>query len=257
MQGLQSELSRIRSPFLLAAAIRRYARSPTYRQAAVILARSMVTHVFSDGHKTWREAARAGSKGAAIYKALQDDIAKARISEAYQELINRNAELIKTMPLNIAEQVTNMVSRQSQGGLRSAEIMRDVLAAYPRMTHAHARLIARTESSKAATTLTQVRSEAAGVKWYEWRTGEDQRVRDSHRLMNGVLIRWSDPPNPELLNREKHAHNRYHAGNIYNCRCFPAPLVQLSDVNWPHKVYYAGRIQTMTLAQFKKIGGDV
>lgn len=257
MEGLRSEIARISSPFQFAAAIRRYARSPTYRQAAAILARAMVTHVFSDGHKTWREAARTGSKGAVIYRALQADMAKVRVNGVYQNLIDRNAELIKTMPLSIAEQVTRMVSRKAQEeGLRPAAIVSDVLAAYPHMTRAHARLIARTESSKAATALTQVRSEAAGVEWYEWCTGEDQRVRDSHRLMNGVLVRWNDPPSPEMLNHEKHTHNYYHAGGIYNCRCFPAPLVQLSDVNWPHKVYYDGRIQMMTLAKFKKIGGD-
>ncbi len=258
MQGLQTELSRIRSPFLIAAAIRRYARSPTFRQAAEILARSMVTHVFSDGHKNWREAARAGSKGKAVYNALQNELSRSQIGLTYDDLISRNAELIRSMPLHMADQVTHMVSRKSQAGLRPEAIMQDVLRACPHLTKSHARLIARTESSKASTALTEARSREADLPWYVWRTGEDVRVRDSHRRMEGVLVNWDEPPSPEQLNNERKTYGSYHAGNIFNCRCYPEPLIMFSDVSWPHKVYYQGKIQMMTLAKFKRIaGGDI
>ena len=255
MEGLWTELSQIRSPFLLAAAIRRYARSPTFRKAAEILARSMATHVFSDGHRTWREAARSGAKGRMVWRALQTELSQTTIGDVVTDIVTRNAELIVTMPQHIAVQVTNMVAKEAMDGLRPEAILEDVWAKAPHLTRAHAMLIARTESSKASTALTQARSEAAGIGWYVWRTEEDRRVRDSHRIMDGVLINWNDPPSPEMLAREKYTYGNYHAGNIFNCRCYPEPLILFTDIKWPHKVYYEGRIQMMTLAQFKAIGG--
>lgn len=253
--GLQSELSRISSPFLLAAAIRRYARSPTYRRAAMLLAQSMATHIFSDGHKTWREAARSGSKGRIIWQALKDEMNHTVIGTAYRETISRNAELISSMPDTIAEQVTHMVSREAQAGLRPDAIMEDVLQAWPGMTRKHARLIARTETSKASTALTRARSAAAGLGWYVWVSEKDARVRASHRLMDGVIIPWGNPPSPEALNHERYVYGNYDAGDTFNCRCYPAPLIEFDDVSWPHRVYYGGRIQMMTLAKFKQIAG--
>ena len=255
MEGLWTELSQIRSPFLLAAAIRRYARSPTFRKAAEILARSMATHVFSDGHRTWREAARSGARGRMVWRALQTEFSQTAIGNVVTDIVTRNADLIVTMPQHIAVQVTNMVERQAMDGLRPEAILEDVWAKAPYLTRSHAMLIARTESSKASTALTQARSEATGIGWYVWRTEKDRRVRDSHRLMDGVLINWNDPPSPEMLASEKYTYGNYHAGNIFNCRCYPEPLILFTDVQWPHKVYYGGRIQMMTLAQFKAIGG--
>ena len=255
ISGLMMELSSVNSPFLIAAAIRRYARSPTFRKAAEIVARSMATHVFSDGHRTWREAARSGAKGRIIYQALQSELGQQAVGALYNDIIRRNADLIVTAPDYIARELTALVSREAQAGLRPEAIMEDVLAKWPEYTRAHAMLIARTESSKASTALTQVRCDVAGINWYVWRTEEDVRVRDSHKIMDRVLINWNDPPSPERLAGEDRTYGDYHAGNIFNCRCYPEPLIRFEDIRWPCKVYYGGRIQWMTLAQFKQIGG--
>lgn len=253
--GLLTELQTVRSPFLVAAAIRRYARSPTFRKAAETVARSMATHVFSDGHRTWREAARSGAKGRVVYKVLMSELGQQAVADLYNDIIRRNADLIVTAPDFIARELTKLVSREAQEGLRPEAIMEDVLRVWPSYTRKHAMLIARTESSKASTALTQVRCDVAKIDWYVWRTEEDVRVRDSHKVMDRVLVNWSDPPSPEQLAGEKYLYGNYHAGNIFNCRCYPEPLIRFEDVRWPCKVYYGGRIQWMTLAQFKQIGG--
>ena len=255
IEGLKAELAHVDSPFLLAAAIRRYARSPTFRKAAEIVARSMATHVFSDGHRTWREAAKTGAKGRMIYKALMSELGQQAVGDLYKDIIRRNADLIVTAPDYIARELTDLVSREALEGLRPEEILEDVWHKWPSYTKKHAMLIARTESSKASTALTQVRCDVAGIDWYVWRTEEDVRVRDSHKVMDRVLVNWNDPPSPEMLAGEKYLYGNYHAGNIFNCRCYPEPLIRYADIRWPCKVYYGGRIQWMTLAQFKAIGG--
>ena len=70
--------------------------------------------------------------------------------------------------------------------------------------------------------------------------------------MEGVLVCWNDPPSPEKLINEKFV-GYYHAGEIYNCRCYPQPIVKLNFVKWPAKVYYQGKIQRMSRKQFEEI----
>lgn len=227
------------------------AASAAYQKAAEDIAMKMVTHLFEDGQKTWRQAARANGMGREIYAALRQEFI-GPTGGRYHDLIRQNAQLIKTLPLDTAEHITKYVAKQYKRGLRAEEIAERIQLMFPEKTKANAELIARTEVSKASTALTQYRCEDMGIKWYIWRTSEDQRVRDSHDKMEGILIRWDDPPNPEALNNER-SYGYYHAGNTFNCRCYPEPLIELHYTSWPHKVYYGGRIQMMTLMQFKRI----
>lgn len=172
--------------------MRRLARSPTFIRACDQIARSMATHLFRDGHKTWRAAAAEGSKGRIIRTALQRELASPRVAKVYEGIISRNAELIRSMPLTLADRVAHKVAKGYEQGLRPEAMIDDMLKEYPQMTEAHARLIARTETSKASTALTQVRAAEAGLDWYVWRTSEDSRVRSAHAHMDGVIIPWSE-----------------------------------------------------------------
>lgn len=48
---------------------------------------------------------------------------------------------------------------------------------------------------------------------YVWRTRRDERVRPSHRMNDGRIFSWSDPPATG------------HPGDDYNCRCEAVPFV--------------------------------
>lgn len=224
---------------------------PWFQQYAEATAMKMVTHLFTDAGRTWREAAKVNSKGSLIYKALMEEM-KGPLGVSMREQIRRNAEYISQVPSDIAREMTKHTMTKSMAGLRSSDIAKDLLELYPDMTQVKANLIARTETAKTATALTRSRSEMLGLPWYEWRTSEDQRVRTSHRHMDRVLVTWSDPPSPEELVKEKDI-GTYHAGCIWNCRCFASPLLSLDDVHWPHQVYYGGQIQRMTRKQFERL----
>ena len=240
-----------REPEEILEAWRDYAQSADFRKAAEDIARKMVTSLFSDGQKSWREAAQVNSKGKAIYAALQQELT-GPVGAVYYSLIAQNSKLIGTLPEDVAAQVTAYIAKEQQKGRRASEIAQEITRLFPEKTKARAELIARTEVSKASTALTQTRSEMLGLGWYVWRTSEDQRVRDSHELMEGVVVAWRNPPSPEALNHERN-YGYYHAGNTFNCRCYPEPLVEVEAIRWPHKVYYQNSIQMMTLAQFKRI----
>lgn len=193
MEAFEATLAAYDNPDDVWVALKNYAASEAFKRAAEDIAMKMVTQLFADGNKTWREAAREGSMGKEIYKALQQELA-GPTGTVYYNLIYQNASLIKTLPGNIAEQVTSYVAREQQKGRRAEEIAQDIQRMFPEKTKANAQMIARTEVSKASTALTRARCDDLGINWYVWRTSEDQRVRDSHRKMDNVLISWRDPP---------------------------------------------------------------
>jgi SPP1 gp7 family putative phage head morphogenesis protein len=219
------------------------------------LATNMITHIAAQNANSWREAARVGGRGSIIYNLLRRELYEPKMRNRLYFLIQSNAQFISTVPQRIAERTTHHVQQQFMQGRRSEYIMRDLTPYMQSLRKYEVQRIARTEVAKADTAITRTRAESIGLEWYRWVTAHDARVRTSHNHMNDVLINWNDPPSPEALVHEKNVGN-YHAGNIYNCRCVALPLVELTDVRWPTKVYNSGRITQMSRLQFERISGN-
>lgn len=232
--------------------LKKIIKSEEFNSYAEKTAMKMVTSLFSDAGRTWRKAARENSKGKMIYEALKNEL-KGPINGSIGYQIQRNAELIKSIPSTISKDITEHIAKEAFKGRRSAEIAKDLQKEIPYMLESKAKLIARTEVSKTSTALTRARSEEIGITAYIWRTSEDGRVRSSHSHMDGVIVFWNDPPSPEKLIGKRSSLGRYHSGECPNCRCYPESIVSLDLVKWPCKVYYGGKIITMTKKQFKEI----
>lgn len=209
----------------------------------------MVTPLAARNYETWRKAARVSTRSHFLYTVLMEEL-KQGIKKDIDSQVISNAALIKTLPSDTAQKVVRDIEEYALSGLRAEEIEKLIQDKTRQHSRASARLIARTEVSKTTSALTKARSEELGLRWYVWRTMEDgDRVRKSHRIMNDVLVSWNNPPSPELLVKEKDV-GRYHAGNIWNCRCYSEPLIDIDDVKWPHKVYINGSIQKMSKERF-------
>lgn len=239
-------------PFEISRKIRLFAETQLFKRYAESLALKIVTQLFTDTGRTWRQAARENSKGRIIYEALRNEL-KGPIGGSVAEQVQRNAQIIKTLPIEISSKVTDYIAAETFNGRRAYDIAKEIKSMFPESSKAKANLIARTEVSKTQFALTQARAENMGINWYVWKTSEDSRVRSSHKHMDDVLVKWSDPPSPEALIGKKSTLGHYHAGCSPNCRCYPEPLVSLDLIQWPHKVYYSGSIQTMTKSQFEAI----
>jgi SPP1 gp7 family putative phage head morphogenesis protein len=223
--------------------LKRYARQAAER---------MVTGLYFRGARTWREAAAESGKTGLMYRALSQEL-QGLVGLRARELIRESAGLISAFPESVARVVAAQAAAHAAAGGRAKELAGE-LPSLARVARSRAQLIARTQVSKASTALTEARAESLDLPWYVWETSSDQRVRLSHRKMQGVLFRWDDPPAPEQLIGKK-SEGRYAPGDIYNCRCYPAPLVTLNQINWPHKAYVQWQIKYVTRSQFENMNG--
>lgn len=238
----------------------RLSKSPEWRELAWTEAVRMVQGVTAQNTRTWREAARKSRKARQINAALREELSN---HAGFISLVRQNSKTILSLPLNVAEEITQRASERFIEGVRSDVLLKEIKAAAPGIAISKAQLIARTETAKAQAAVTQIRSEQLGIDWFVWRTSEDQRVRTSHDGMDGVLCRYSDLPAPEQLfpTRNKDGSTtpshlgHYGPGDCPNCRCYAEPVVDAEDLKFPLRVFCNGRIQKMTKKQWELMSG--
>ncbi len=219
----------------------------------------MITAVRVDNARTWRMAAAKGTYGRQIFEALNSEVGKAKTQVALQKILMDNAQLIRSVPLSVARRLTQEIFKEYQAGASRANESAPLIvrAQAPWLSPKRAVLIARTETSKANSALTEVRSREFGWDWYFWRSSGDERVRDSHRNMDGVLVSWDNAPNPEALIGAGSPFGHYHAGCCPNCRCYSEPMLGVEFLPDSFRIYEGGGIRTIGKRQFmRKYGSE-
>lgn len=170
----------------------------------------IITDVALRDEKTWLIYAQDLSRG------MRDQIRNTDIGAVYQQLLNEQVSLIKSLPLNAAQRVHDLSTRALIEGNRASDIS-NLIMATGQVTKARANTIARTEVSRASSVFTQARAENLGSEGYIWRTSDDLDVRPSHRAMNGKFVKWDEPPTLDKMTG--------HAGCLPNCRCYCEPVI--------------------------------
>jgi len=131
------------------------------------------------------------------------------------ELFSRqNAQLITSIPEQDLLQVAGIVERGLQQGTRFTNVARDIQKRFG-ITMRRANLIARDQTTKLNSSLTQLRQESAGITHYIWQTAGDERVRPTHRANDGKKFSWDKPPA-----------TTGHPGHDINCRCVAIPVME-------------------------------
>jgi SPP1 gp7 family putative phage head morphogenesis protein len=175
---------------------------------------------------TQRMHAEVGWRDLRAWKALSDQIGKgltvelasAPVGVAFQKLMGEQVRLIRSLPLEAGQRVHELTQTLLTGGGRFDEIVPEILRS-GKVSVSRAKLIARTETARTSSVLTQVRSEHVGSDSYIWRTAGDAQVRPEHRKLEGKTVLWSSPPIAGSNGM------RYHAGQGPNCRCYPEPVL--------------------------------
>lgn len=220
-------------------------------EMASVLAGRMVGWVNIENARTWRQAAAKSTKARMLYTLLEREM-QGPIGRRIFGLTQENARLIMSIPSDVAGHLTDEIREAQQQGSRPETIAKALRLRFPELVRWKTTLLARTETSKASTALTQARSEELDLPAYEWITSHDARVRPAHRKMDGVIVFWDDPPSPEALIGIRSTLGHYHSGNCPNCRCSQRVILSIKDVSWPHRVYRDGSILMMRRAEFEK-----
>lgn len=138
------------------------------------------------------------------------------VATAFQARLDENVQLIKSLPTEAGERVATITTEGLANGTR-ADVLAQAIGETGDVTESRALLIARTETSKATTALTKARAETVGSDGYIWRTSHDGAVRPSHAAMEGVMVKWDEPPTLDGMTG--------HAGEFPNCRCYAEPVL--------------------------------
>jgi SPP1 gp7 family putative phage head morphogenesis protein len=175
------------------------------------VARRMMADVNHRDEKVWQEHSyEIGSE-------VERQLRHTRMGEMYQQAMERQVALITSLPIEAGQRVHELVLESKIDSTRASEIAKEIMAS-GEVTASRAKLIARTEVARCASEFTQARAEQLGSTHYVWETAEDGDVRQSHKEMQDKVIPWATPPTLS-------DGTVTHAGRIYNCRCWPRPIL--------------------------------
>jgi SPP1 gp7 family putative phage head morphogenesis protein len=147
---------------------------------------------------------------AAIGIALRKDVGFSKILDA---ALAENTQLIVETTGEIAAQVVGIMQAPENLGLRVEDLAQQIQER-ANVGTSRAELIARDQTLKMNSALTQSRMVSAGVESYVWSTSKDDRVREEHAALEGETFTWSDPPDVG------------HPGEDFQCRCVAIPVIQ-------------------------------
>lgn len=233
--------------------LRRIQGASAVDEATEFLASIMVRWSSANNSRTWRAAAAKATNSGQLYGLLRSELSQQPTGAALTRLVRENAQLISGVPSYAAQHLRNEIVAAQQAGARPETIRKLVNTRFPQLIRNRVNMISRTEPSKASAHLTQARAQHMGLDWYIWRTSEDVRVRKSHEKLDGVLVSYSNPPDPDRLIGKRSSLGHYHAGEAPYCRCTQIVPLSLQDIKFPRRVYWRARIQTMLLNDFRKI----
>jgi SPP1 gp7 family putative phage head morphogenesis protein len=109
--------------------------------------------------------------------------------QAWQE---ENYKLIQNMGSDYIDKINRATERAITGGMSPGELTRLIRKIDKNIESARANLIARDQIGKLNGQVTQARMESVGLEMYEWSTSSDERVRESHQALEGMICRWDD-----------------------------------------------------------------
>lgn len=172
------------------------------------VAKRMFLQVEQEEWNQWRSVSQEISEG------LRDVVGNTPVGFVAQDIVSRQVQLIKSLPLEAADRVRDIQARAMEAvinGERPDALQRMIMESGD-VAESRAKMIARTEIGRATTALTQARAESIGSKGYWWRI-EGAGTRDSHRRMKDKFVRWDNPPTLDGMTG--------HAGCLPNCKCWP------------------------------------
>nr|WP_240938338.1 phage minor head protein [Hafnia alvei] len=174
---------------------------------AEMVGKKMFAQVEQEEWRQWRSVSEEISEG------LRNVVGNTPVGYVAQDIVYRQIQLMKSLPLEAAERVRDIQSRAIEAVINGErpEHLYSMIMQSGDVAASRARMIARTEIGRATSALTQARALSVGSEGYWWRI-EGVGTRPSHRRMKDKFVRWGNPPTLDGMTG--------HAGCLPNCNCW-------------------------------------
>lgn len=96
----------------------------------------------------------------------------------------------------------------------------DMIKSRYNVSRSKAQFLARQETALFVSKYNEAKVKEAGVVSYKWSTAHDERVRSSHKHLDGTTQFYDHPPITDLATGA-----RNNPGSDWNCRCVPIPIL--------------------------------
>lgn len=144
--------------------------------------------------------------------------------EQLKKWVEENVGLISSIPEDTLEKMKDIVYDGFANGKTTTRMVKEIQRAYC-ISRRRAELIARDQTAKLNGQIQKAQQQDAGITEYIWSDCGDERVRRSHRELNGKKFSWDDPP-------ENSDGRKCHPGQDFQCRCIGRPVFN-RNINLP------------------------
>ena len=103
-----------------------------------------------------------------------------------------NYNLITSNAKNYVSKINTLTEQAIVNGMSPGKLKEEIFKATQGLEKSHCKLLARDQMGKLNGQITQAQMQEIGLDMYVWSTAYDDRVRDSHAAMEGLLCRWDD-----------------------------------------------------------------
>ncbi|WP_434463142.1 phage minor head protein [Serratia plymuthica] len=173
-----------------------------------MVGQKMFLQVEREEWNQWKSVSQQISEG------LRDVVGNTPIGQVTQDIVYRQIQLMKSLPLEAAERVREIQQRAMQATIHGErpDALYEMIMRSGDVAAGRAKMIARTEIGRATGALTQARALSVGSEGYWWRI-EGAGTRPSHFKMRDKFVYWHNPPTLDGMTG--------HAGCLPNCKCHP------------------------------------
>lgn len=137
-----------------------------------------------------------------------------------------NYTLITSNAKNYVSKINTLTEQAIINGYSHSKLKDEIKKATESLSDKHCKLLARDQMGKLNGQINQAQMQEIGLDLYVWSTSSDDRVRDSHAVMEGILCRWDDADVCSYDNGKTWVERpsnavRQHPGQDIQCRCVP------------------------------------
>ena len=127
--------------------------------------------------------------------------------------VKENTDLIVNLVPEMYQRAEATVKEATKMGLSQRDLTKRIREDL-RVPKARANLIARDQTLKVNSQLSEAAHKEAGISKFMWVTSADERVREDHQMLNGEIFDYDNPPAIGL------------PGTDFQCRCIAYPVIE-------------------------------